>query len=112
MSMQTETLLLRHPRSATVGVDAVMAEHVESSVTFTSDGTCRGSAEIRGFFTTLLDGVYRGFITSLKLIRQEVVGDVAFIVWDAPPWFRHATDTFTIGNDKILVQTISAPPSA
>lgn len=111
MSTQTEAVLLRHLQAATAGVDAVMADYTESSVVITPDGTYRGLAEIREYFTTLLEGAFRGFIKSFKMIRQDVAGDVAFIVWDAPPWFHHATDTFVIGNDKILVQTFSAPPS-
>ena len=111
MSTQTEAVLLRHLHAASVGVDAVMADYVDMSVIITSDATYRGLTEIRGFFTTLLDGAYRGFISSLKLTRQEVVGEVAFILWDAPPWFHHATDTFVIRNGKIVAQTFSALPA-
>ena len=110
MSSQTEAVLLRHLQAASVGVDAVMADYVDTSVIITNEGTYRGLTEIRGLFTVLLDGAYRGFISSLKMTRQEVVGEVAFILWDAPPWFRHATDTFVIRNGKILVQTFSALP--
>jgi hypothetical protein len=110
MSTQTEAVLLRHLQAASLGVDAVMADYADTSVIITDGGTYRGLTEIRGLFAALLDGAYRGFIGSLKMIRQEVVGEVAFILWDAPPWFRHATDTFVIRNDKILVQTFSAPP--
>jgi hypothetical protein len=110
MSTQTEAVLLRHLQAASVGVDAVMADYVDASVIITHEGTYRGLTEIRGFYIALLDGASRGFINSLKMTRQEVVGEVAFILWDAPPWFRHANDTFVIRNGKILVQTVSALP--
>ena len=111
MSSQAEAVLSRHLQAAGVGVDAVMADYSESSVIITNDGTYRGLSEIRGFFTALLDGAYRGFVGAFKLNRQEFVGDVAFILWEAKPWFRCATDTFLVHDGKILVQTFSACPS-
>lgn len=109
MSTSTLAVLLRHLQAATLSVDAVMADYADTSVVITDAGTYRGLTEIRALFTDLLDGTYRGFISSFEMTRQEVVGEVAFIVWSAPPWFRHATDTFVIRDDKILVQTFSAP---
>jgi hypothetical protein len=104
----TETVLRRHLQAAGVGVDAVMADYGDASVIITHDTTYRGLSEIREFFTELLDGPYRGFIRALEMTRQEVVGEAAFILWRAPPWFPHATDTFVIRNGKILIQTFSA----
>jgi hypothetical protein len=108
MLSSTEAVLRKHLQAAGVGVDAVMADYGDESVIITHDSTYRGLSEIRELFTELLDGAYRGFISALKMTRQEVVGEVAFILWDAPPWFRHASDTFVIRNGKILVQTFSA----
>jgi hypothetical protein len=85
-----------------------MANYIDASVIITDNSIYRGLCEIRGFFTELLDGACRGFISALTMTRREVVGEVDFIVWDAPPWFRHATDTFLIRNGTILVQTFSA----
>jgi hypothetical protein len=110
MSTQTETVLLRHLQAASTGVDAVMADYADTSVVITDDGVYRGLAEIRGLFSALLDGASRGFVSSLTMSRQEVVGEVAFIVWNALPWFHHVTDTFVIRNDKILIQTFSVSP--
>jgi hypothetical protein len=108
MSRQTETVLDRHLRAAAVGVDAVMVDYVDSSVLITHDATYRGRAEIRGFFSALLNGSYRGFLGSFKMIRREIVDDVAYILWEASPWFDRATDTFVIRDGKILLQTFSA----
>jgi hypothetical protein len=112
MSTRTETVLLRHLQAATIGVDAVMADYIDSSVITTADGTDRGLAQIREYFTGLLEGATRGFTSSFRMIRQDSVGDVAFIAWDAAPWFRHATDTFVLGDDSILLQAIAAPPGS
>jgi hypothetical protein len=104
----TETVLHSHLQAAGIGVDAVMADYGDASVIITHESTYRGLSEIREFFTELLEGASQGFIGALKMTRQEVIGEVAFIHWDAPPWFHHGTDTFVIRNGKILVQTFSA----
>jgi hypothetical protein len=62
MSNQTAAVLDRHLKAAAVGVDAVMADYVDASVLITHEGTYRGLAEIRGFFSALLNGTYRGFL--------------------------------------------------
>ena len=108
MSISTQTVLLRHLQAASLGVEAVMADYADTSVVITDDRAYHGLTEIRGLFTELLEGPCRGFVSSFEMARQEVVGEVAFIVWSAPPWFGHATDTFVVRDDKILVQTFSA----
>lgn len=108
MLVQTELVLRQHLEGAAIGVDAVMADYVDASVLITHDTTYRGPAEIRRFFTELLNGPTRGFLGSFKMIRQEIVDDVAYILWEARPWFGRATDTFVVRNGKILAQTFSA----
>jgi hypothetical protein len=50
-----------------------------------------------------------GFVQAMKLQRQEIAGDVAFIVWNAEPFLGFATDTFVIRGGKIAVQTFAMP---
>ena len=111
MPNQIEALLQRHLQNASVGVDAVMQDYSDASVLITHDSTFRGLAEIRGFFASLLEGPSRGFIKALEMHRQEIVGEVAYILWEAKPWFRFATDTFVFRDGKILFQTFSAAPA-
>lgn len=108
MSIQTEAVLRQHLQGAAIGVDAVMADYDDASVLITHEATYRGPAEIREFFTALLTGSTRGFLGSFRMIRQEIVGDVAYILWEAKPWFSRATDTFVIRDGKILSQTFAA----
>ena len=107
MHQSTEAVLQNHLQAAAVGVDAVMHDYTDASVLVTQDATFRGLAEIRGFFTDLLEGPTRGFLTAIQLKRLEVVGDVAYIAWEAMPWFRFGTDTFFISHGKILRQTFA-----
>lgn len=110
MSVDTMEVLQNHLRAAREGVDAVMQDFSDDSVLITHDATYRGLAEIRQFYTTLFEGFPKGFWEAFKMNRQEVVGDVAFIFWEAKPWLLLATDTFVVRNGKFLVQTFAAYP--
>jgi tetrahydromethanopterin S-methyltransferase subunit F len=103
----TEAVLQNHLRAATVGVDAVMQDYTDRSVLITRDATYRGLAEIRGFFTALFGELPAGFFGAMKMIRQEIVGEVAYILWERKPIISQATDTFVVRDGKILFQTFT-----
>jgi hypothetical protein len=106
--MSTEAVLRKHLRSATVGVDAVMDDYTEQSVLITHDATYRGLAEIRRFFTGLFDALPAGFFETMKMTREETIGEVAYILWERKPIISQATDTFVVRDGKILFQTFTA----
>jgi len=49
----------------------------------------------------------------MSLIRQDIQGDVAYVLWKAEPYIPLATDTFVIRDGKILAQSFAvlAPSS-
>jgi hypothetical protein len=102
----TVAVLKNHLRAATVGVEAVMDDYTEQSVLITHEATYRGLAGIRSFFTALFRDLPRGFFESMKIRREEVVGEVAYILWDREP-FSQATDTFVVRDGKIVFQTFT-----
>lgn len=106
--MSTEAVLQNHLRAARIGVEAVMQDYTDESVLITHDSTYRGLNEIRRFFTALFEELPEGFFDALKMNRQEIVGEVAYILWQREPFFSRATDTFVVRNGKILVQTFAA----
>jgi hypothetical protein len=108
MPIATQAVLQRHLQAAGESVDAVMADYVDESVLITHDATYRGRAQIRSFFAELLEGGTRGFLAAFEMKRQEVVGELAFILWEAKPWFAFATDTLIIRDGKIVFQTFAA----
>ncbi|MDH3328626.1 MAG: nuclear transport factor 2 family protein [Desulfobulbaceae bacterium] len=108
MSSSTEIVLQSYFQAARDGVDAVMQDFTDDSVLITHVATCRGLTEIRQFFTTLLDGLPEGFFDAFKMNRQDVVGELAYTLWEAKPWLPLATDTFVVRNGKILFQTFTA----
>lgn len=104
----TEAVVQNHLRAARIGVDAIMEDYTDQSVLVTHDRTYRGLAEIRGFFNALMKDLPAGFFDEFRLNRQEIVGEVAYILWERKPHFPRATDTFVVRNGKIFVQTFAA----
>ena len=108
MTSQTSQVLQNHLQAAARNVDAVMRDYSDQSVLVTGDRTYRGLSEIRAFFSQLLEGPTGGFLKTMKMHRQEIVGDVGYILWEAKPWFAFATDTFVVRDGKILYQTFAS----
>lgn len=108
MPLSTQTVLEHHLHAFREGVDPVMDDFADDSVLITHDATYRGLAEIRAFFTALIDGLPEGFHDAIKIKRQEVAGEVAFLLWEARPWFPFCTDTLVIRNGKIRYHTFAA----
>jgi hypothetical protein len=106
--MSTEAVIRNHLRSARLGVDAILQDYTDQSVLVTHDATYCGVGEIRGFFTQLLESLPAGFFDELKMHRQEVFGELAYIFWEKKPIISWATDTFVVRNGKILFQTFTA----
>jgi ketosteroid isomerase-like protein len=106
--MSTQEVLRNHLRSARLGVDAVMEDYTNQSVLMTHQATYRGRAEIRLFFTALFESLPAGFFDTMKMRREEVTGDFAYIVWEREPIISRATDTFVVRDGKILFQTFTA----
>lgn len=108
MPSTTQAILQRHLQSAGESVDAVMADYLEESILITPEATHRGLAQIRSFFTELLEGGTKGFLGTFKMKREEVTGELAYILWEAKPWFSFATDTILVRDGKIMFQTFAA----
>lgn len=112
MPSPTQAVLQRHLRSVGESVDAVMADYLEESILITPGATHRGLAAIRSFFTEILERRTKGFLGTFKMKREEVVGELCYIVWEAQPWFCFATDTILVRDGKIVLQTFAAYPAS
>ncbi|MNF95409.1 hypothetical protein D3C84_781600 [compost metagenome] len=108
MQISTQAVLEHHLEAFYQGIDAVMEDFTDASVIITASATYCGLDEIRAFFTALLDGLPAGFDEAVKITRQEVVGEFAFLLWEARPWFPFCTDTFVVRDGKIAYQTFAA----
>jgi hypothetical protein len=106
--MSTEATLARHLNALAEGPDAIMRDYTDSSVLITPEGALRGIAEIRPFFERFLVDSPPELLAAMALVRQEVQGEIAYIVWKAEPFIPLATDTFLIRDGKIVTQTFAA----
>jgi hypothetical protein len=106
--MSTQDTLARHLQALSEGVDVIMRDYTESSVLFTQQGPLTGLASIRAFFAGFLADSPPELLAAFTLLRQDVAGEVAYILWKADPYIPLATDTFVIRDGKILVQTFAA----
>lgn len=113
--MSTQATLAHHLQAFTEGVDSILSDYTEDSVLFTPEGPVQGLQGIRSVFEGFLASSPPELIQALRVTRQDVVGEVAYILWNAPPFIPSATDTFLIRDGKILVQSFavlaSVPPS-
>ena len=90
-------------------LNGMMADYAAESKFFTPDGLLRGSEAIRRFFARLFEEFAKPGM-SLEMLRKEVDGDTAYIVWKAETAdnrFELGTDTFIVQNGKIVTQTFA-----
>ena len=106
--MSTQDTLARHLQAFTEGIDAIMRDYTESSVVFTPQGPFSGIESIRAFFAGFLADSPPELLAAMTLLRQDVAGEIAYILWKAEPFIPLATDTFVIRDGKIVVQTFAA----
>jgi hypothetical protein len=107
----TQDVLTHHQNCVGKGdLDGLMAEYAADSRFFTPDGLLRGSEAIRGFFARLFEEFAKPGM-SFEMLRQEVDGDTAYLVWKAETAdnrFDLGTDTLIVQNGKIMTQTFAA----
>ncbi len=104
--------ILNHQNSSFLkgNVDEIMKDFSEQAVLFTPDGVLEGIDSIKKFYTDVI----ANFLppdADFKMIRQEVRGQTAYIVWSAESEnyrFPIGTDTFFIKDGKIFAQTFAA----
>ena len=106
--MSTEAVLTHHLQSFGEGIDAVMSDYTESSVVFTPDGPLKGLAAIRPFFDGFINNSPPELFQAFTVTRQDIHGEVAYILWKAEPFVPLATDTFVIREGKIVAQSFAA----
>lgn len=105
--MTTEATLLRHLQAIPQGADEIMKDYVEDSVLFTPDGPLHGLEAIKNFYAGFIKNSPPDLISSIKVTRQDIKEEVAYIIWEAAPYIRLASDTFFIKDGKIHAQSFA-----
>ncbi|MCA1841276.1 MAG: nuclear transport factor 2 family protein [Actinobacteria bacterium] len=105
--MSTGTILDHHLQAFSEGLDSIMGDYAENSVLFTPDGPLVGLEPIRLFFDRFLRTSPPELLRAMTVVRQDIRGDVAYIIWKADPFIPLATDTFVIRDRKITAQSFA-----
>ena len=106
----TQDVLAHHlERFGKLDLAGTMADYTDESRFFTPDGLVRGSEAVRKLFPKLFEEFAKPGM-SFEMLRQEVDGDTAYIVWKAETAdnrFELGSDTFIVRNGKIVTQTFA-----
>jgi len=106
---QTEAVLAHHMEAIVAkDADGILEDFTENSVLFTPDGKVEGLTALRGFFEPFVAGLTDELLASFQMDRQEVHGELAYIVWNAGSIIRLGTDTIIVQNGKMKYQTFAA----
>jgi len=91
-------------------VDELMKDFSDQAVLFTPDGILEGVESIKNFYIHVTTNVLPPG-SDFNIVRQEVKGQIAYIVWSGESKNYHfplGTDTFFIKDGKIIAQTFAA----
>src|SRR5262245_28080005 len=110
MASTTEDVLAHHLASFGKGdLDGIMADYTAASRLFTPNGVLRGTGAIRELFVMLFSEFAKPGM-SFEMLRQDIDGDTAYIVWKAETAdnrYELGTDTFVVKDGKIVTQTFA-----
>ena len=107
-TQQTEAVLGHHLESVVAkDIDAILSDYTDASVVFTPERPFRGLGEVREFFTGFVSLLTPEVLAKFKMVRQDVDGEVAYIVWTVGDMVPMGSDTLVVRDSKIMVQTVA-----
>ncbi len=102
----TEAVLGQHVQAlVSRNLDSIMSDFTDDSVLFSPNGAFKGLENIRAFFTAALEMLPPAALGNLKVIKQEIDGEYAYVLWSADPALSFAGDMFRIQDGKIVMQS-------
>ena len=105
---QTEAVLAHHLEVVVAkDVDAILSDFTDASVVYTQERQFRGLGELREFFTGFVGLLTPEVLAKFKIVRQDVDGEIAYIVWTVGEMIPLGSDTFVVRDGKITVQTLA-----
>ena len=104
----TQEVLDHHLQAFGEGLESILSDYDNNSHVISQQGSFHGSEEIRAFYTAFVESLPEGFMDKFNITNSSVHGEVAYITWEALPWFPLGTDTFLIKDGKINYQTFAA----
>lgn len=106
MATGTEAVLKQHVQAlVSRNLDSLMKDYSRDAVVFSPNGASKGLESIRAGFTAVLGMLTPEVMANLKVIKQEIDGEYAYILWSALPAVAFGGDTFRVHNGKIVMQS-------
>lgn len=111
---QTVAVMTAHVQALGQGIDEIMRHYTEESVVFAPEGPCQGLAQIQAYYEAFLATRPDTFLKRFTIVRQDVIGEVAYVIWKAQPFVRIGADTFVVRDGKIVLNTfwVNSPLTA
>ncbi len=105
MSATTEEVLGHHLQAIfSQNLEDIASDYTDDAVVFAPNGVFQGKENIRAFFAAAL-GMLGSAVSEISLIKQEINGEYAYILWSAGSVLPFAGDSFHIRDGKILMQS-------
>jgi ketosteroid isomerase-like protein len=89
------------------GIAAILSDYDENARFYSEAKIYQGRQEIHGFFVDFIRSLPTGAVDHFALRSLRVDGNVAYITWSVGDDIPLGTDTFVIGNGKIVSQTFA-----
>ncbi len=105
----TEAVLAHHLKAiGENNLDDLLSDYSADAVVFAPNGVFKGTEQLRGFFSEALKMLSPEVMATLKIERQAIEGEFAFLFWSAAPTIVMAQDTFCVRDGKIVMQSFAA----
>ncbi|MCA9878734.1 MAG: nuclear transport factor 2 family protein [Thermomicrobiales bacterium] len=102
---QTVAVMTAHVQALGQGIDDIMRHYTEESVVFAPEGPCQGLVQIQAYYEAFLATRPDNFLKRFTVVRQDVIGEIAYVIWKAQPFVLIGTDTFIVRDGKIVLNT-------
>jgi ketosteroid isomerase-like protein len=89
------------------GVAAILNDYDENARFYSEAKIYKGKQEIHGFFSNFINSLPAGAIDRFSLRSLQVDGNIAYITWSVGADIPMGTDTFVVGNGKIVSQSFA-----
>ena len=108
-SSVTETVVRNHLQAflEQKGIAAILNDYDENARFYSEAKIYQGKQEIHGFFSNFINSLPAGAIDRFSLRSLQVDGNIAYITWSVGADIPMGTDTFVVGNGKIISQTFA-----
>jgi ketosteroid isomerase-like protein len=102
----TEAVLARHFQAFLArDLEGIMKDYTPNAVVFAPNGPAAGSEAIRAGFAGLFGMFTPEVMANVKVTRQDISGEYAYVLWSALPVVPFGGDTFRVSGGKIVAQS-------